>query len=71
MCPEKAISRIPDQMSVIVCDPARDGIYFALSGLYVGAPMAVPVIRQLMKRAIPHGNILPGGLWLTDNIDGH
>jgi MinD superfamily P-loop ATPase len=53
LCPEKAITEIPDRMGVIERGPAMAGIFFARGVLDVGEPMAVPVIRQLKKWAIP------------------
>ena len=53
LCPEKAITEIPDRMGVIERGPAAAGISFARGVLDVGEPMAVPVIRQLKKWAMP------------------
>jgi MinD superfamily P-loop ATPase len=53
LCPEKAITEIPDRMGVVERGPAVAGISFARGVLDVGEPMAVPVIRQLKKWAIP------------------
>jgi MinD superfamily P-loop ATPase len=49
LCPEKAITEIPDRMGVIERGLAISGISFARGVLDVGEPMAVPVIRQLKK----------------------
>jgi len=49
LCPEKAISEIPDRMGVVERGLAMAGIFFARGVLDVGEPMAVPVIRQLKK----------------------
>jgi MinD superfamily P-loop ATPase len=49
LCPEKAITEIPDRMGVIERGLAMAGIFFARGVLDVGEPMAVPVIRQLKK----------------------
>ncbi|OGN89601.1 MAG: (4Fe-4S)-binding protein [Chloroflexi bacterium RBG_13_48_10] len=49
LCPEKAITEIPDRMGVIERGQALVGISFARGVLDVGEPMAVPVIRQLKK----------------------
>jgi MinD superfamily P-loop ATPase len=66
LCPEKAIKEIPDRMGVIQRGPAEAGISFAHGVLDVGEPMAVPVIRQLKKWAIPQ----PGQLVIRDAPPG-
>jgi MinD superfamily P-loop ATPase len=53
LCPEKAITETPARMGVIERGQARDAISFARGLLDVGQPMAVPIIRQLKKWAIP------------------
>lgn len=53
LCPEHAITEQPDKMGVLEGGPARSNIAFARGVLDVGEPMAVPVIRQLKKWAIP------------------
>jgi MinD superfamily P-loop ATPase len=53
LCPEHAITEQPDTMGVLEGGPARSGITFARGVLDIGEPMAVPVIRQLKKWAIP------------------
>jgi MinD superfamily P-loop ATPase len=53
ICPEAAIHEVPDRMGVIERGPAMAGISFARGVLDVGEPMAVPVIRQLKKWALP------------------
>lgn len=53
LCPEHAITEQPDTMGVLEGGPARSGITFARGVLDIGKPMAVPVIRQLKKWAIP------------------
>jgi len=66
LCPEKAISEMPARMGVIERGPARDGIPFARGLLDVGEPMAVPVIRQLKKWAVPQ----PGQVVVRDAPPG-
>lgn len=66
LCPEKAITEAPDRMGVIERGPAAGGISFARGVLDVGEPMAVPVIRQLKKWAIPQ----PGQLAIRDAPPG-
>jgi MinD superfamily P-loop ATPase len=51
MCPEGAISEVPDCMGTIERGQAVQGIDFARGVLDIGEPMAVPVIRQLKKWA--------------------
>jgi len=53
MCPEGAISEVMDRMGTIERGQAEQGIAFARGVLDVGEPMAVPIIRQLKKWAIP------------------
>lgn len=66
MCPEKAISEIPDRMGIVERGPAEEGIAFARGVLDVGEPMAVPVIRQLKKWAAPQ----PGQVVIRDAPPG-
>ncbi len=66
LCPEKAITEAPDRMGVIEGGPAAGGISFTRGVLDVGEPMAVPVIRQLKKWAIPQ----PGQLVIRDAPPG-
>jgi MinD superfamily P-loop ATPase len=66
LCPERAISETPSRMGVIERGPARDGILFARGVLDVGQPMAVPVIRQLKKWAVPQ----PGQVVVRDAPPG-
>ena len=51
MCPEGAISEMPDRTGTIERGQGVDGIVFARGVLDIGEPMAVPVIRQLKKWA--------------------
>jgi len=53
MCPEDAITETLDRMGTMERGQAMQGIAFARGVLDVGEPMAVPVIRQLKKWAIP------------------
>ena len=66
LCPEAAIREIPDRMGVIARGPAAAGISFARGVLDVGEPMAVPVIRQLKKWAVPQ----PGQVVVRDAPPG-
>jgi len=66
LCPEKAITEVPDRMGVIERGPAAAGISFARGVLDVGEPMAVPVIRQLKKWALPQ----PGQVVIRDAPPG-
>ena len=66
LCPEAAIREIPDRMGVIERGPAAAGISFARGVLDVGEPMAVPVIRQLKKWAVPQ----PGQVVVRDAPPG-
>ena len=49
ICPEEAITEIPDALGVLEGGPAIETIYFAHGILNIGEPMAVPVISQLKK----------------------
>jgi MinD superfamily P-loop ATPase len=53
LCPEKAITEVPNRIGIIERGLADSGISFARGVLDVGEPMAVPVIRQLKKWAVP------------------
>jgi MinD superfamily P-loop ATPase len=53
ICPEGAISEALDVMGVLESGPADSGITFARGMMNVGEPMAVPIIRQLKKWAVP------------------
>lgn len=53
MCPEGAITETLDRMGTMERGQAMQGIDFARGVLDVGEPMAVPIIRQLKKWAIP------------------
>jgi MinD superfamily P-loop ATPase len=50
-CPERAISEALDVLGVLEAGMAAEGIRFAHGIMNVGQPMAVPIIRQLKKRA--------------------
>jgi MinD superfamily P-loop ATPase len=56
MCPEGAISEVPDPIGVIERGPALDGIDFLRGLLDIGKPMAVPIIRELQKQLTPSPN---------------
>ncbi len=66
LCPEQAITEVPDRMGIIERGPAAANFSFARGVLDVGEPMAVPVIRQLKKWAIP----LPGQVVIRDAPPG-
>lgn len=66
LCPEKAITEIPDRLGVIERGPAARGIAFARGVLDVGEPMAVPVIRQLLAWTQP----VPGQVVIRDAPPG-
>jgi MinD superfamily P-loop ATPase len=53
ICPEGAISEVPDVMGVLEGGTTASGIAFARGVMNVGEPMATPVIRQLKKWAVP------------------
>lgn len=53
MCPEKAISETLEVMGTLERGPTPSGVDFARGVLNIGEPMAVPVIRQLKKWAVP------------------
>lgn len=50
-CPEKAISEVLDVLGLLEAGLADGGILFAQGIMNVGEPMAVPIIRELKKRA--------------------
>ncbi|MDI6768927.1 MAG: ATP-binding protein [Anaerolineales bacterium] len=66
LCPEHAITEIPDVMGVVERGVTPEGISFARGVLDVGEPMAVPVIRQLKKWAVPQ----PGQVVVRDAPPG-
>ena len=66
LCPEAAITEIPNRMGVLERGSASAGIGFARGVLDVGEPMAVPVIRQLLAWAQPE----PGQWVLRDAPPG-
>ncbi len=66
MCPEKAISEIPAMMGMVESGLASENIPFARGILDVGEPMAVPVIRQLIRWAQPE----PGQMVIRDAPPG-
>ena len=66
LCPEMAITEVPDCMGMLEGGAARNGISFARGVLDVGEPMAVPVIRQLLAWAQP----APGQVVLRDAPPG-
>ncbi len=53
ICPEGAVSEVPDVMGVLEGGTTASGIAFARGVMNVGEPMATPVIRQLKKWAVP------------------
>jgi MinD superfamily P-loop ATPase len=66
LCPEKAITEVPDRMGVIERGLAAAGIFFARGVLDVGEILAVPVIRQLKRWTQP----APGQVVLYDAPPG-
>lgn len=66
LCPEHAITEIPDVMGVVERGITLEGISFARGVLDVGEPIAVPVIRQLKKWAVPQ----PGQVVVRDAPPG-
>jgi MinD superfamily P-loop ATPase len=66
MCPERAISETLDVMGTLERGRTPSGIDFARGILNVGEPMAVPIIRQLKKWAVP----LPDQVVLLDAPPG-
>ena len=48
-CPVQAITEVPRRIGVIESGPAPPGIRFARGLLDVGEPLAVPVIRELLR----------------------
>jgi MinD superfamily P-loop ATPase len=53
LCPEKAITEVANRLGVMERGIADGNIVFARGVLDIGAPMAVPVIRQLKKWVVP------------------
>jgi MinD superfamily P-loop ATPase len=66
ICPEHAISEVSDVMGVLEGGPADNGIHFARGVMNVGEPMAMPIIRQLKKWAVPR----PGQVVIMDAPPG-
>jgi len=66
LCPEGAITEVLDRMGIVERGSAAAGIAFARGVLDVGEPMAVPVIRQLKKWALPR----PGQVVIRDAPPG-
>jgi MinD superfamily P-loop ATPase len=66
MCPERAMSEVPDVMGVMESGPGAHGINFARGVMNVGEPMATPIIRQLKQWASP----LPGQIVIADAPPG-
>lgn len=66
VCPENAITEMPEVTGVLERGSARSGISFARGVLNIGEPMAVPVIRQLKKWAEPE----PGQIEILDAPPG-
>lgn len=62
VCPEQAIREISHRLGILEAGPARQGIWFAHGILDVGAPLAVPVIRQLQAWVTPQ----PGQTVIVD-----
>lgn len=56
MCPEEAITETLDVMGLLERGPTPSGVDFARGVLNIGEPMAVPVIRQLKRWAIPESD---------------
>ncbi len=66
MCPERAITEVPDVMGVLEGGPCVSGIDFARGVMNIGEPMATPIIRQLKKWASPQ----PGQIVIVDASPG-
>jgi MinD superfamily P-loop ATPase len=66
VCPEKAITEVPDVLGVLERGPAQDNISFARGLLNIGEPMAVPIIRRLKKWMVPS----PGQVQILDAPPG-
>lgn len=49
ICPENAISEVLERLGVLERGVTEDGLLFGRGRLDIGEPMAVPVIRQLLK----------------------
>ena len=55
-CPEEAITEVSRSIGMLEAGSATNGIRFARGILYVGEPMAVPVIRELKGwQSFPNG----------------
>lgn len=65
-CPDKAISEVPQILGILEGGLACEQIDFAHGLLNIGQPMAVPVIRQLKKWAMPK----PGDIVIRDSPPG-
>ncbi|MBN1889909.1 MAG: ATP-binding protein [Thermoflexales bacterium] len=66
VCPAGAISETLNVIGVLESGPAESGIAFAHGVMNVGEPMAVPIIRQLKKWALPS----PGQVVIVDASPG-
>jgi MinD superfamily P-loop ATPase len=66
VCPEGAISETLNVMGMLERGPTAPGVDFARGVLNIGEPMAVPVIRQLKRWAIPK----PGQVVIVDASPG-
>jgi MinD superfamily P-loop ATPase len=66
MCPESAISETLEVMGVLERGSTPSGVDFAQGVLNIGEPMAVPIIRQLKKWAVPE----PGQVVIVDASPG-
>jgi MinD superfamily P-loop ATPase len=49
VCPQEAITEVPRRIGLLESGPAGEGLGFAQGRLEVGEPLAVPVIRTLLK----------------------
>jgi len=56
ICPTKAIDESPNIIGALESGSTHSGINFARGILNIGEPMAVPIIRQLKKWALPQNN---------------
>jgi len=66
LCPEKAITEKLDPIGVIERGPSLAGIDFRRGVLDVGEPMAVPIIRDLLRQVTPR----PGQTVILDAPPG-
>ena len=66
LCPEGAITEALNVMGVLERGPTPSGVEFARGILKIGEPMAVPIIRQLKKWALPQ----PGQIVIIDAPPG-